>query len=64
MSSGIDHFAALVVDDGAFEVFSLADEAGSVLADGTFSEGRKGKPASSKLKLYGRMNREAGGGRS
>ena len=40
----IDHFAALIVDNDSYEVLSLDDRPGSVLADGSHSPERRGKP--------------------
>jgi len=41
---GIDHWAALIVNNGNFEVLSLDDKEGSVLKNGCFSPERKGVP--------------------
>jgi dipeptidase E len=41
---GIDHWAALQVANGCFEVLSLQGKPGSVLPNGTFSHEQKGKP--------------------
>jgi dipeptidase E len=40
----IDHWAALVVEEGAFRVLSLEGKAGSVMADGSYSAENKGRP--------------------
>ena len=40
----IDHFAALCVDGGDYQVLSLPGRPGSVLGDGAFSEARAGAP--------------------
>lgn len=41
---GIDHWAALIVNNGNFKVLSLDDKEGSVLKNGCFSPERKGVP--------------------
>ena len=41
---GIDHWAALEINEGSFRVLSLDGKKGSVLPDGSFSPDRKGVP--------------------
>jgi dipeptidase E len=41
---GIDHWAALELNNGRYRVISLEDKEGSVLPDGSFSQDRHGKP--------------------
>ena len=40
----IDHYAALVVEDGKYRTLGVPDRPGSVLADGSYSAAREGSP--------------------
>ena len=45
----VDHWAALVVDGGSYEVFHLRGKPGTVMEDGTWTEDGKGTPGTPTL---------------
>lgn len=47
----IDHFAALVINDGHFRVLSLPERPGSVMPDGSWSAAREGVPGVWKIDI-------------